>query len=105
MSTQGAGGWGIPEYTAWWNVLAGVLLMTTGTIFLMWLGEQIDEYGIGNGISLLIMAGILARLPVALNGLWLNSPSKLSPEPGKYGILTILLLLGLFLAVVVDVIA
>ena len=40
-----------------------VLTMTAGTIFLMWLGEQIDEYGIGNGISLLIMAGILARLP------------------------------------------
>ena len=37
--------------------------MTAGTIFLMWLGEQIDEYGIGNGISLLIMAGILARMP------------------------------------------
>ena len=43
--------------------LAGVLTMTAGTVFLMWLGEQIDEYGIGNGISLLIMAGILARLP------------------------------------------
>ena len=37
--------------------------MTAGTIFLMWLGEQIDEYGIGNGISLLIMAGIVARMP------------------------------------------
>ena len=35
--------------------------MTAGTIFLMWIGEQIDEYGIGNGISLLIMAGILAQ--------------------------------------------
>jgi preprotein translocase subunit SecY len=42
--------------------LAGVLTMTAGTVFLMWLGEQIDEYGIGNGISLLIMAGILARM-------------------------------------------
>ena len=41
--------------------LTAVLTMTAGTIFLMWLGEQIDEYGIGNGISLLIMAGILAR--------------------------------------------
>ena len=39
--------------------------MTAGTMFLMWLGEQIDEYGIGNGISLLIMAGILARMPAA----------------------------------------
>jgi len=37
--------------------------MTAGTIFLMWLGEQIDEFGIGNGISLLIMAGILAGMP------------------------------------------
>jgi preprotein translocase subunit SecY len=61
----GGMGWGIPEYTAWYSILCGVLLMTTGTIFLMWLGEQIDEYGIGNGISLIIMAGILARLPDA----------------------------------------
>jgi preprotein translocase subunit SecY len=82
--------------------------MTAGTIFLMWIGEQIDEYGIGNGISLLIMAGILARLPVAItgpNGLWYNATSKLNAEPGKYGITTILLLIGLFIAVVVGVIA
>ena len=39
--------------------------MTAGTVFLMWLGEQIDEYGIGNGISLIIMAGIVARIPDA----------------------------------------
>ena len=45
--------------------LTAVLTMTCGTIFLMWLGEQIDEFGIGNGISLLIMAGILARMPGA----------------------------------------
>ncbi len=45
--------------------LTAVLTMTAGTVFLMWLGEQIDEYGIGNGISLLIMAGILARMPQA----------------------------------------
>ena len=46
--------------------LMGVLGLTTGTIFLMWLGEQIDEYGIGNGISLIIMAGIVARMPNAV---------------------------------------
>ena len=46
--------------------LVAVLTMTAGTVFLMWLGEQIDEYGIGNGISLLIMAGILARMPSAI---------------------------------------
>jgi preprotein translocase subunit SecY len=67
----GAGGmgWGIPEHSGWYAILTGVLLMTTGTIFLMWLGEQIDEYGIGNGISLIIMAGILARLPDATRSL------------------------------------
>lgn len=43
-----------------------VLILTTGTIFAMWLGEKITDKGIGNGISLLIMIGILARLPQAL---------------------------------------
>ncbi len=48
------------------SVLALILVMTAGTIFLMWLGEIITEYGIGNGISILIFAGIVARAPVAL---------------------------------------
>ena len=95
----------LPDYRDFWHGMVSVCIMTAGTIFLMWVGEQIDEYGIGNGISLLIMAGILARVPVAMKGLWENSTSKLSPEPGKYGIITILLLLGLFIAVVVGVIA
>jgi preprotein translocase subunit SecY len=43
-----------------------VLLLTSGTVFLMWLGEQITERGIGNGISLIIFIGIIARLPAAL---------------------------------------
>ena len=42
--------------------------MTTGTMLLMWLGEQITERGIGNGISLIITVGILARLPLAVQG-------------------------------------
>lgn len=46
--------------------LMGVVGMTAGTMFLMWLGEQIDEYGIGNGISLIIMAGIVAQMPGAV---------------------------------------
>src|SRR3972149_4289240 len=46
-------------------VLISVLTMTAGTVFLMWLGEQIDEFGMGNGISLVIMAGILASMPGA----------------------------------------
>jgi preprotein translocase subunit SecY len=95
----------LPQYQTFWHSLVCVCTMTAGTIFLMWIGEQIDEYGIGNGISLLIMAGILARMPLALKGLWDNSTPKLTPEAGKYGIVTIVLLVGLFVAVVVGVIA
>jgi preprotein translocase subunit SecY len=47
-------------------IITTVAIMTAGSMFLMWLGEQIDEYGIGNGVSLLIMAGILAQMPKAL---------------------------------------
>ena len=55
--------WLIPIFIA-------AVTMTAGTIFLMWIGEQIDEYGIGNGISLLIMAGILSRIPRAASDLF-----------------------------------
>ncbi len=51
---------------SWFYFLLAVTCLTTGTVFLMWLGEQIDEYGIGNGISLIIMAGIVARMPNAV---------------------------------------
>jgi len=61
----GGGGLIISEYDEffWWMI--GAITMTAGTVFLMWIGEQIDAYGIGNGISLLIMAGIIARMPQA----------------------------------------
>jgi preprotein translocase subunit SecY len=49
--------------------LIGVTVLTAGSIFLMWLGEQIDEYGMGNGVSLLILAGIIARMPGAIGQL------------------------------------
>lgn len=52
-------------YDGLYYQLVATITMTAGTIFLMWIGEQIDAYGIGNGISLLIMAGILARMPQA----------------------------------------
>ncbi len=47
--------------------ISSIVLLTSGTIFVMWLGERITENGIGNGISLLIMIGIIARLPAALS--------------------------------------
>jgi preprotein translocase subunit SecY len=44
----------------------GITSLTAGCVFLMWLGEQIDEYGLGNGVSLIILAGIVARMPQAI---------------------------------------
>lgn len=56
-----AEGVSVPEFYFY-----GIIGLTVGTVFLMWLGEQIDEFGIGNGISLLIMAGIISRMPSAI---------------------------------------
>jgi preprotein translocase subunit SecY len=50
--------------------LSTVIVLTAGTIFMMWLGEQIDERGIGNGISLIIFIGIIARFPSAVFNEW-----------------------------------
>jgi preprotein translocase subunit SecY len=57
-----------PEYI-WWYRIQTVIILTTGTLLLMWLGEQITERGIGNGISLVISIGIIARLPQAITAL------------------------------------
>ena len=53
--------------TGMWFTLPSVIILTTGTIFVMWLGERITDKGIGNGISILIMIGIIARMPTALS--------------------------------------
>jgi preprotein translocase subunit SecY len=50
----------------WFFVFTSMIILTTGTMFTMWLGERITERGIGNGISMLIMIGIVSRLPVAM---------------------------------------
>ena len=87
-----------------WQIVA-VLVMTCGTVFLMWLGEQIDEHGIGNGISLLIMAGILAQMPKALYELIRNMKTELTGlSRGQVGIETLILLVVLFVGVVFGVV-
>ncbi len=85
-------------------VFITVLTMTGGTMFLMWLGEQIDEFGIGNGISLLIMAGILSGMPGALKELFGQVTWELGGENGKQGVESLLILAVLFLAVVAFVV-
>ena len=87
-----------------WQITA-VLMMTCGTIFLMWLGEQIDEFGIGNGISLLIMAGILAQMPSA--GVQLLSDAEMELVGlfnGQIGIEALILLAVSFVLVVAGVV-
>jgi len=56
----------IVMFPGWGFRLLTMITLTTGSVFLMWLGEQITEHGIGNGISILIFAGIVARLPSAI---------------------------------------
>jgi preprotein translocase subunit SecY len=117
-SSDGGGmGLAIPgyneEFNLWYFGFAAVLMMTCGCLFLMWLGEQIDEYGIGNGISLIIMAGIVSRIPEA-TGIMLFEPGTttikeslltLGGGSGDTSFEMLLVLIFLFLAVVVGVIA
>ncbi len=85
------------------NFITITLSFTAGTAFLMWLGEQITEKGIGNGISLIIFAGILSRGPFAARSLY--SYYKLGRlGSGIVGIISIILILILFIAVIAAVI-
>lgn len=85
--------------------LVAAVTMTAGTVLLMWIGEQIDEYGIGNGISLLIMAGILARMPKATTELLRPAFEQGVSLGGERGIEKLLVLAALFVGVVIGVIA
>jgi preprotein translocase subunit SecY len=78
--------------------LMTVITLTAGTAFIMWLGEQITEHGIGNGISLIIFAGIVARLPIAI----FNTFRLLST--GEMGIFLILILVVMMIGVVAAII-
>ena len=81
-----------PHYEGPWfgmsfaYMLLSLTLLTTGTVFLMWLGEQIDEYGIGNGISLIITAGIVVQLPNAVIMLLERLTLKGTAGPGEIDI-------------------
>ena len=89
------------ETTFW---VLGTLGMLAGCLFLMWIGEQIDEYGLGNGISLLILAGIVANMPGAVGQL-LNNFSIQMTEPGKIGPGTLIILAICFIGVTMAAIA
>lgn len=93
------------QLTFGWQLTA-ILMMTCGTVFLMWLGEQIDEFGIGNGISLLIMAGILAQMPGALIEMFQNQVefALTGFGGGRIGVEALIILAFVFVMVVVGVV-
>jgi preprotein translocase subunit SecY len=84
----------------WLFYLIFVCTMTTGTVFLMWVGEQITEKGIGNGMSLIITIGILSQLPTAF-GLIFQQLNLDSQEPGQMTFASVLVLIGVFIAVTI----
>jgi preprotein translocase subunit SecY len=86
IGLEGAGN--VISDPGWFFRISTVITLTGGTVFLMWLGEQVTSRGIGNGISLIILAGIVAELPSAIAG---------TLELGRQGALST----GLILAVIV----
>ncbi len=108
-------GWEHPEQTfgyagqlvfnpGWWYRIQTVLVLATGTVLLMWLGEQITERGIGNGISLIITIGIVADLPNAVQMLYFQYRPP-DGSPAKFHAFHLIALLLLLAAVVACIVA
>jgi preprotein translocase subunit SecY len=89
----------------WWYRIQTILILTTGTLLLMWLGEQISERGIGNGVSLVITIGIVADLPGAFQAVYymFNPPAGAEQQFHLFPAAPLLVLL--LLAVIAGVIA
>ena len=84
--------------------LMAALLLTTGTMFLMWLGEQIDEYGIGSGISLVIMVSIIDRLPWALGQLFSNFTFSVAPAEHEIGVVKMIIMISVLLGIIAGIV-
>ncbi len=84
-----------------WYRIQTMLMLTTGTLLLMWLGEQITERGVGNGVSLVITTGILARADQAIGEFW----GMFFGDTATHGGFFAIMLLAMLLAVVAGVIA
>lgn len=99
MNSGGASGYSAFVNPGFWTIATSTILLTAGTAFLMWLGEQITENGIGNGISLIIFAGIVSRLPAGVLTIfeYVNT--------GTVNILTVIIFLALALLMVAGVVA
>jgi preprotein translocase subunit SecY len=94
----GTSGSQIVDYPGWGFRFMVMITLTTGTAFIMWIGEQISERGIGNGISLIIFAGIVAGLPQAIRAIITNL------QTGTWSIFTVIILILVMVATVAAVV-
>jgi len=95
----------LEQDSPWWNTFTGgtqLLCLILGAVFLMWLGEKITEHGIGNGASVLIMAGIIARMPMAFAFLMREIANAGEDRPFK--VVWALSVAALFVVIVVAVV-
>jgi preprotein translocase subunit SecY len=100
----------IPEFAdiqvfgmSWLFYLSVMITMTVGTLFLMWMGEQISEKGVGNGISLIIALGIVSSLPGVVGSI-IQQLNLSSQEPGQLSFATLIVLCALFIFVTIGTI-
>ena len=84
--------------TSLFSIIVVILVLTAGTAFLMWLGEQINDKGIGNGISLIIFAGIVARIPSGIRSL------ATSVQDGAISAVTLVILVVIAVLVIAGVV-
>jgi len=89
-----------------WFELSTMVSLTAGSVFLMWLGETLTEHGIGNGISVLIMAGIIDRMPSAAKGMWfkVDWSRPFTPAEGQMNVLMLVFFILMYVGVVVGVV-
>src|SRR5580692_927814 len=97
QAAAGPGGQSMVYHPGWGFTLMTILTLTTGSAFIMWLGEQISERGIGNGMSLIIFVGIVVGLPRAIYDLYEKAKTQ---AWGAFTPLAIILLVALMVAVV-----
>lgn len=99
--TIGFSNQGLFTTKAWYNLLVVTLVLTAGSAALMWIGEQITEKGIGNGISVVLLINILSRMPSDFNTLYQTFIKGKEPAPA---ILAIAIILAFLVAMVVFVV-
>ena len=90
----------------WWVAVVIILCFTAGSAFVMWLGEQITEFGIGNGISIILFAGILSRVPGAVSTMYRGIRNNMDGVTGQFNLPwwgAILIVIGVLAIVVLIV--